>query len=121
MSNASLFVIAGSESIATNLSGTIYYLLKNPDIMRRIREEVDSTFTSEEQMTPESMSHLPYLVACLSETQRIYPIALTGQPKVVPPAGAEICGHRVPGGVRISFHVSGPPFVLTNFSRRAYR
>ena len=99
MSNASLFVIAGSESIATNLSGTTYQLLKNPAAMSRIKAEVDSAFTSEDQITPDSVSHLPYLIACLSETNRIYPTALTGQAMVVPPQGDVICGQRVPGGV----------------------
>ena len=99
MSNASLFVIAGSESIATNLSGTTYHLLKNPVTMRRIKAEVDSAFTSEDEITPDSVSHLPYLIACLAETNRIYPTALTGQAMVVPPLGDDICGYRVPGGV----------------------
>ena len=99
MSNASLFVIAGSESIATNLSGTTYYLLKNPDAMRCIKSEIDSTFASEDEITPDSVSHLPYLIACLSETNRIYPTALTGQAMVVLPPGDVICGQRVPGGV----------------------
>ena len=99
MSNASLFVIAGSESIATNLSGTTYQLLKNPAAMRRIKAELDSTFTFEDEITPDSVSHLSYLIACLAETNRIYPTALTGQAMVVPPPGDDICGQRVPGGV----------------------
>jgi cytochrome P450 len=102
MSNASLFVIAGSEAVATNLVGTTYYLLQNPNIMRKIREEVDSAFTSEDQITPQSVANLPYLQACLSETNRIYPGALTGQAMKVPPAGDAICGIWVPGGVSFS-------------------
>ena len=69
MSNASLFVIAGSESIATNLSGTTYHLLKNPVPKRCIKAEIDSTFTSEDEITPDSVSQLPYLIACFSGDQ----------------------------------------------------
>ena len=104
MSNASLFVIAGSESVATNLSGTTYYLLQNSDAMRRITEEIDLAFTSEDQITPQSVANLPYLQACLSETNRIYPTALTGQAVRVPPAGDTICGQWVPGGVSFLFY-----------------
>ncbi|KAL2036677.1 hypothetical protein N7G274_010548 [Stereocaulon virgatum] len=102
MSNASLFIIAGSESVATNLSGTTYYLLQNPDIMRKLRKEVDSAFTSEDQITAQSVANLPYLQACLSETHRIYPVALTGQAMTVPVAGDTICNIWVPGGVSFS-------------------
>ena len=104
MSNASLFVIAGSESVATNLSGTTYYLLQNSDAIRRITEEIDSAFTSEDQITPQSVVNLPYLQACLSETNRIYPTALTGQAVRIPPAGDTICGQWVPGGVCFLFY-----------------
>ncbi len=113
-SNASLFVIAGSESIATNLSGITYHLLKNPDAMRCIKAEVDSTFSSEDEITPDSVSHLPYLIACLSETSRIYPTALTGQAMVVPPPGDIICGQRVPGGV--SYLPVLVPVIFTSFN-----
>ena len=114
MSNASLFVIAGSESIATNLSGTTYHLLKNPVAMRRIKAEVDSAFTSEDEITPDSVSHLPYLIACLAETNRIYPTALTGQAMVVPPPGGNICGQRVPGGV--SYLPALVPIIFTTYN-----
>ena len=113
MSNASLFVIAGSESIATNLSGTTYYLLKNPDAMKRIKHEIDSKFTSEAQITSESVSSLTYLCACLSETHRIYPTALTGQAMKVPPSGDTICGRQVPGGVSLALsHLSIHPRIM---------
>ena len=103
MSNASLFIIAGSESIATVLSGTTYWLLQNPEVKKTLTEEIDRSFTKEDEINAESVSQLPYLNACLSETNRIYPTALTGQAMRAPPGGSEICGRWIPGGVRISF------------------
>lgn len=97
--NMSMFIIAGSDSVATNLAGTTYYLLQNPDIMRKLREEIESAFTSEDQITLQRVNELPFMLACLAETARIYPAGLSGQPMVVPPAGDMICGQWVPGGV----------------------
>ena len=115
MSNASLFVIADSESIATNLSGTTYHLLKNPVAIRCIKAEVDSTLASEnDEITPDSVSHLHYLIACLSETNRIYPTALTGQAMVVLPPGDVICGQRIPGGA--SYFPILAPLIFTSYS-----
>ena len=99
--NMSLFIIAGSDSIATNLTGTTYYLLQNPEIMRKLNEEIDTKFTSEAQITAQSVSELPFMLACLAETSRIYPTGLSGQPMIVPPAGDIICGQRVPGEVSV--------------------
>lgn len=101
MANMSLFIIAGSDSIATSLGGTTYYLLQNPEVMKRLSAEIESAFTSEEQITPQSVCQLPYLLACLAETGRIHPVGLSGQPMVVPPAGDTICGRWVPVGVSI--------------------
>ena len=98
-SNTSLFVIAGSESIATNLSGATYFLLKNPSTMQKLKEEVRSTFKSENEITVRSVSELPYVQAVLSEVNRIYPTALTGQACVVPPQGDTVCGQWIPGNV----------------------
>ena len=102
-SNASLFVIAGSESVATILSGTTYFLLRNPALMRELKDEIDATFSSEEQITPQHVSQLPYLNACLAETNRIYPAALTGQAMRVPSSGHTVSGRWIPGGVSVAF------------------
>ena len=99
--NMSIFIIAGSDSIATNLGGTTFCLLQNPEIMKKLDEEIEAAFTSEEQTIPQSVSELPFMLACLAETNRIYPAGLSGQPMVVPPTGDTICGEWVPGGVSI--------------------
>lgn len=98
-SNNSLFVIAGSESIVTNLSGTTYHLLRNPEIMEQLKKEVRGAFTAEGEITVQRVAQLPYLLACLAETNRIYPTALTGQAVKVPSEGATISGYWVPGDV----------------------
>ena len=98
-SNSSLFVIAGSESIVTNLSGTTYYLLRNPKIMEQLKNEVRSAFRAEAEINVQGVAQLPYLLACLAATNRIYPTALTGQAVKVPSEGATISGYWVPGDV----------------------
>ena len=98
-SNAVLFVVAGSESIATNLSGATWHLLRRPETMKKLIEEIHSTFQNELEITAQSVAQLPYLLAVLAETNRIYPTALTGQACTVWPGGDNIAGHWVPGNV----------------------
>ena len=101
LSNAWLFVNAGSETTAGILSATIYYLARNPRILSIITDEVRGRFSDQSQIDAQSVAQLPYLLACLSETNRILPAALMGQAVVVPPQGATICGYWVPGNVGV--------------------
>ncbi|KAF6837161.1 cytochrome P450 [Colletotrichum plurivorum] len=99
--NASAFMMAGTETTATACAGLTYYLLKHPDKMERVVREIRDTFQSEEDMTIVRMQRLEYLQACLDETLRIYPPSVTGFQRITPPEGAEICGRFVPGGTSV--------------------
>ena len=98
-SNASLFIVAGSDSVATVLTGTTFYLLQNPEIMRKLMDEVRTTFKTEMEIDARSVAQLPYMLACLDETNRIYPTILTGQAVVVPAGGDVVGKDWIPGGV----------------------
>lgn len=113
-SNASLFLIAGSDSVATILSGTTYYLLQNPAAMKQVVEEVLGAFESEAEINAQSVARLPYLLACLAETNRIYPTGLTGQAMIVPPEGGMIGGDWIPGGVSLVIHLLRLMFSIPN-------
>jgi cytochrome P450 len=101
ISNAGLFIVAGSETSATLLSGMFFYLLKNPDYMTKLKEEVRSSFTSTEDMTFASQTRLPYLQACIEETLRIYPPVPAELPRVTPPEGVIINGEMIPGNISV--------------------
>lgn len=59
-SNAGLLVVAGSETTATLLCGVTYLLLRNPECLRKVTEEVRSSFESEHDITFSSVQNLPY-------------------------------------------------------------
>ncbi len=99
-SNASLLVIAGSETTATLLSGATYLLLTNPHAMNKLKDEVRSTFKSDDEITLTSVGNLSYMLACLNESLRRYPPVPIGPPRDVPKGGANIAGTFVPEGVR---------------------
>lgn len=98
-SNSSVFILAGSDSMSSVLTCTTFHLVQNPAIMKRLTDEVCGTFKSEAELDGHSVSKLPYLVACLDETFRIFPNSLTGQAVIVPSGGDTIGNYWVPGGV----------------------
>lgn len=97
--NSSTLIVAGSETSATSLAGLTFLLLKNPDKMQKLVQEIRSTFQSDDEITISSVPNLPYLTACLEEGFRMYPPIPSGLPRRVPGAGVNVIGRWVPGGV----------------------
>ncbi|KAJ9635689.1 hypothetical protein H2204_005649 [Knufia peltigerae] len=93
--------VAGSETTANELSGLTARLLKNPRVYKKLATEIRSAFKSEDEVTNDGLSKLPYLAACLSEGLRIHPPLPTALMRQVPKDGDTIDGHWVPGGVHV--------------------
>ncbi|KAJ5450254.1 uncharacterized protein N7458_006703 [Penicillium daleae] len=96
---------AGSETTAISLSAVFYFLLKNPDALKRLLSEIDDAaragaFGDSETglVTWHESQRLPYLDACVKEAFRLHPAAGLPLERIVPEQGAEIAGHFVPGG-----------------------
>ncbi|GME43548.1 Cytochrome p450 protein [Neofusicoccum parvum] len=92
--NASVFMVAGTETTATLLSGLSYHLLMNRDKLQKATDEVRSL--SEEQLNLEALPHLEYLSACFEEGLRCYPPVPSGLLREVPQGGNTICGEWLP-------------------------
>ena len=105
--NAGIFMLAGTETTATLLSGLTFHLLKNPNKMKKLVQEIRTSVGDESDLTIERLQQLPYLHACIEEGLRMYPPVSNGLPRVVPPPGVVIDGREVPGGsVVYSHHLS---------------
>ena len=100
--NALTIIVAGSETTATVLSGATFHLIKNPEVLRRVQEEVRKAFRSEKEIDCTSVNHFEYLDAVLKESLRIYPPAPSSIPrKVVLSEGDKINGRWVPQGTSV--------------------
>ncbi|OCK88101.1 cytochrome P450 [Cenococcum geophilum 1.58] len=101
-SNAATFMVAGTETTATQLGGVTYQLLKKPEAMARLVAEVREAFPTKEDITMVALARLEFLNACLEEGLRIYPPVPLGLPRITPTQGAVVCGKEVPGGAVVS-------------------
>ncbi|KAF2267484.1 cytochrome P450 [Lojkania enalia] len=113
--NATFFMIAGTETTATVLTGLTFYLLKNPDKLGRLQSEIRGAFEASEDMTLEKLVPLAYLNACIEEGLRLYPPVCLGLPRTVPKGGAMIEGLWVPGGVNVQVAQYAAYHSSTNF------
>lgn len=107
MSQTRTLVIAGSETTATSLSATTFFLLKNPDCMAKLQSEIRSTFTSVDEITGDSTANLSYLHGVIEESLRLFPPVPFALPRHSP--GAVIDGHYIPEGTVVSVAVMNMP------------
>ncbi|KAH7359261.1 cytochrome P450 [Plectosphaerella cucumerina] len=94
---------AGSVTTAIALANVLYQLIRNPEVLRRLREEVDAVLEPEEIIAPyDKVKHLPYLRACLDESLRLFPPTPQGLTRKTPPEGLHIMGEWIPGNTTVS-------------------
>lgn len=103
---ARVFITAGSETTATLMSGATFYLLKNPEKMRKLVAEIRGRFKSADEIDFTSVSQLDYLLACLNESLRMYPPVPDILPRRTGDVPQVICGQTVPP------HVSSITYVV---------
>ena len=97
--NAIILIVAGSDTSATTCTSATWFLLKNPQTMKKLQEEIRGAFQSIEDITIASAANLPYLYVVIQEALRLYPTSPTSLPRLVDKAGVMVSGHLIPKGV----------------------
>ncbi|TKS68493.1 Cytochrome P450 3A27 [Collichthys lucidus] len=75
VSQATIFVFAGHETSSLTLNFCAYNLARNPEVMKRLQEEIDSIFPDKGPIEYEALMQMEYLDAVVNETLRLYPPA----------------------------------------------
>lgn len=102
LANVFLAVDAGSDTTAIALTNVLFYLIKHPSALNKLREEVASIFTGDQVASYAKVKSLPYLKACLDESLRLSPPVPRGLERKTPPQGMEIAGEQIAGGITVS-------------------
>ncbi|OKL56912.1 hypothetical protein UA08_07745 [Talaromyces atroroseus] len=114
-----VFLVAGSETTATLLSGAIFYLLQNPESMTRLSCEVREEFPNKDDITMRSVTvsgKLPYMDAVIKESFRCYPPVPSTLPRITGSEGAIIDGRYVPPGISVGVHQWSAYHSSSNFA-----
>ena len=90
--NSMQLIVAGSESLTTALLGTITYLIREPEKLKTLVQEVRTSFQKDEDMDAGSLKNLAYLNAVLSEGLRLCPTIPDGMRRLIPSGGAVVAG-----------------------------
>ena len=95
-------VVGGAETTGISLSAAVYFLWKNPEILAKLRHELDtrrSTGKFNDIVTVKDVAGCRYLQAVIRETLRLHPGNGLGLTRLVPKGGLTLCGRYFPEGV----------------------
>ena len=101
-------IFAGSDTTGISLTSVMFQLLKHPDKLHKLRQEIGDAeragTISSSPITFAESQKLPYLRAVVKEGLRLHPA--TGLPlwRQVPKNGAVICGQHFPAGVNVGIN-----------------
>ena len=99
---ATIIILAGSETTAIALTAAAYHILSNHKVYKKLFDEIRSSFASPAEIVLQDVhAKLPYLDAVVKEALRIHPPIANGFTRIVPDSGGvTISGHWVPQAVR---------------------
>ncbi|EHK45806.1 uncharacterized protein TrAtP1_012868 [Trichoderma atroviride] len=115
ISEASLFIIGGTDGMITATTSTLFYLTHNPRTLERLTREIREAFPLSPghigkkasdvecpiRFASAELQNIRYLPACIDEAMRLSPPVPSILPRVVGPGGMEVDGEYFPAGVNL--------------------
>ncbi len=96
---AALLVGAGSDTTSTCISATMFYLVRQPEVLGKLQDEVRAAFDSVDEIkTSAKLSNMQYLRACIDEGLRISPPVHGLLHRKVLQGGINVDGRPIPAG-----------------------
>ncbi|KAL8779064.1 MAG: hypothetical protein Q9194_001633 [Teloschistes cf. exilis] len=68
-------LVAGRDTTACLLSWTLFLLVRHPEVLAKLREEISAALKGSMDITRSELRHMNYLQNVLKETLRLYPSA----------------------------------------------
>ena len=97
-------MIGGTETTSNTIEFAMAHIINEPEVMRRVQEELDCVVGKNSTVEDSHIEKLPYLLAVMKETLRLHPIL----PLLFPhcPSEATIVEHyTIPKGSRMFVNV----------------
>ncbi|CAH2061398.1 unnamed protein product [Thlaspi arvense] len=99
-----VMILAGTETLAGTLEWAMLNLLNHPEVLRKVRTEIDTKIGFDRLIDEPDTKNLPYLQGIVLETLRLHPAA----PTLVPHMTSDDCvmaGYDVPRGTMLLVNV----------------
>ncbi|KAJ4765648.1 Cytochrome P450 [Rhynchospora pubera] len=90
---------AGTDTVSTIIEWTMAELIKNPQEMKRVQDEVRSVVNTAGKLTEELVEKMAYLNAAIKETFRLHPPIVLLIPREST-KDIDLMGYHIPSGTR---------------------
>lgn len=100
--------VAGLDTVANTTAVTIYMVLKHPEVLARIHQEVDALFANG-RIEEEDLKKIPAVHGAIMETMRLYPIAVAQMRTAT--KDFSFAGHKIKAGEMLYIGTSVPHFM----------
>ncbi|CAK5283611.1 unnamed protein product [Mycena citricolor] len=109
-------IIAGAETTSTTLCNIFWLLLKHPQTLARLREEVDDPQWNITETAVQA--RMPYLNAVINEALRLFPAVMSGSQRapLIGSGGQAVGSHFIPEGTSTVVHTYALQHDPRNFS-----
>ncbi|KAL9610756.1 MAG: hypothetical protein Q9167_004575 [Letrouitia subvulpina] len=102
LGEATLLMMAGSDTSTTAINTTLFYLSHHPRVMQRLDKELRACFPKLEDIHPNTAENCKYLRACLDEAMRLCPSVPSNIPRVIGEGGLKVIDEELPAGLWVS-------------------
>ncbi|OAE25562.1 hypothetical protein AXG93_2022s1130 [Marchantia polymorpha subsp. ruderalis] len=97
-------LLAGGDTSPDTIVWAIAELLRHPDVMERLQNELDDVIGKERLVEEEDLKKLEYLQAVVKETLRLHPIGALGVPHFSTEA-TKVAGYDIPASTRVMINL----------------
>ncbi|KAI0599184.1 isotrichodermin C-15 hydroxylase [Biscogniauxia sp. FL1348] len=115
--SAASLIVAGSETTATLLAGSLYLLGRNPHVLAKMASELRSTFRAPAELRLLPLQQCEYLHAVIQESFRLYPPAPDGLFRQTTSRGAIVAGEAIPPYTNLAVNLWAAGRSESNFHR----
>ncbi|KAI5623566.1 cytochrome P450, family 2, subfamily AD, polypeptide 2 [Silurus asotus] len=96
---------AGTESAATTMRWGLFFMMKYPEIQKKVQDEIDKVIGQSRQARIADKANMPYTEAVIHEIQRMGNIVPLGFPKMAT-KDTELGGFFIPKGTAVTTNLS---------------
>ncbi|RYO34967.1 hypothetical protein AA0111_g3638 [Alternaria arborescens] len=115
-------VIAGSDSTSGALRAIFYFLMKHPDKLAKLVQQIDTAYldgTITHPVQYNQATKMPYLRAVIQESLRLCPPFAVPIARYVPVGGLQLLGHHIPAAFKVGMNAMVTQFDETVFGKDA--
>ena len=87
-----VMLVGGAETMATVVSGMLFYLLSNPSALSTLKSEIRLEFKTTDEINANAVQKITYLSAVIKESLRMFPPLPGNLRRITPPEGCVIGG-----------------------------